>query len=249
MTDWPIGYGRRVLDEVDSTLDEAARLAATLTGPEWILAHRQTKGRGRRGRAWKDPKGNFAATLVYSPEGPTQHVALRSFIAALALYEAVESVTGRSECLSLKWPNDVLLNGGKLAGILLESASAATGVAYLSIGIGVNLRETPMMEWLEPGAVWPVSLLSELGMQVSPENFLDALAAAFARYETQFVSYGFDPIRSAWLARAAKLGEVITARTARDETSGTFETIDENGSLVLKTAKGHVTIPAADIFF
>ena len=69
MTDWPIGYGRRVLAEVDSTLDEAARLAPSLTGPEWILALRQTKGRGRRGRAWTDPKGNFAGTLVYRPTG------------------------------------------------------------------------------------------------------------------------------------------------------------------------------------
>ncbi|TNJ42728.1 biotin--[acetyl-CoA-carboxylase] ligase [Phaeobacter sp. B1627] len=249
MTDWPTGYGRRVLDEVDSTLDEAARIAPTLTGPEWILARRQTKGRGRRGRAWTDPSGNFAGTLVYRPEGRPDQIALRSFIAALALYDAVETVTGRSRGLALKWPNDVLLNGGKLAGILLESASSKDGVAYLSIGIGVNLCETPMKEWLEPGAVWPVSLLSEMGMKVEPETFLEALATAFATYEDQFTTYGFDPIRTAWLSRAAKLGEVITARTAREEISGTFETIDGSGNLVLTTAQGAVTIPAADIFF
>ena len=113
----------------------------------------------------------------------------------------------------------------------------------------MNLRETPMKEWLEPGAVWPVSLLSERGVQVDPETFLDALAAAYARHEHSFVTYGFAPIRAAWLQRAAKLGEVITARTARDEYSGTFETIDETGNLVLKTAKGEITIPAGDIFF
>lgn len=249
MTHWPIGYGRRVLAEVDSTLDEAARIAPTISGPEWILALRQTKGRGRRGRDWKDPKGNFAGTLILRPEGPPDQIALRSFVAALALYDAVEAVTGRTDGLALKWPNDVLLNGGKLAGILLESAGQQGGVNYLSIGIGVNLRETPMKEWLEPGAVWPVSLLSERGVQIDPESFLDVLAAAYARHEHSFVTYGFEPIRTAWLQRAARLGEVITARTTRVEYTGTFETVDEAGSLVLKTAKGVIAIPAGDIFF
>ncbi|MBY6134779.1 biotin--[acetyl-CoA-carboxylase] ligase [Leisingera sp. XS_AS12] len=246
---WPAGYGKRVLPEVDSTLDEAARIADGLAGPEWILALRQTKGRGRRGRDWKDPKGNFAATLVMRPEGAPGQAALRSFVAALAVYDACVAVTGRSDGLSLKWPNDVLLKGGKLAGILLESSGNGKGVNHLFVGIGVNLVETPMKEWLEPGAVWPVSLLSETGVQVSPEDFLEALAEAFARYEHQFSTYGFEPIRTEWLARAAKLGEVITARTANSETEGTFETVDANGNLVLNTAKGRVSIPAADIFF
>ncbi|OBY27515.1 biotin--[acetyl-CoA-carboxylase] ligase [Leisingera sp. JC1] len=246
---WPAGYGKRVLDEVDSTLNEAARIAGELAGPEWILALRQTQGRGRRGRDWKDPKGNFAATLVMRPEGAPDQAALRSFVAALAVYDACVAVTGRSEGLSLKWPNDVLLKGGKLAGILLESAGNGHGVNHLFVGIGVNLVETPMKEWLEPGAVWPVSLLSETGVQVTPEEFLEAVAEAFARYEQQFTTYGFEPIRTEWLARAAKLGEVITAKTASSETEGTFETVDASGNLVLNTAKGRVSIPAADIYF
>ena len=147
---WPAGYGKRVLPEVDSTLDEAARIADGLAGPEWILALRQTKGRGRRGRDWKDPKGNFAATLVMRPEGAPGQAALRSFVAALAVYDACVAVTGRSDGLSLKWPNDVLLKGGKLAGILLESSGNGKGVNHLFVGIGVNLVETPMKEWLEP---------------------------------------------------------------------------------------------------
>ncbi|WP_406645111.1 biotin--[acetyl-CoA-carboxylase] ligase [Aliisedimentitalea scapharcae] len=246
---WPQGYGKRVLTEVDSTLDEAARIAPTLAGPEWILALRQTKGRGRRGRAWNDPTGNLAATLVLRPQEPPEQVALRSFVAALALYDACVTVTGRSEGLALKWPNDVLLNGGKLAGILLESAGHGGGVTHLAIGIGVNLVQTPPSDWLEPGSVWPVSLMSETGVQVDPESFLDALADAYDHYETQFTTYGFAPIRTAWLARAAKLGEVISARTATSETVGTFETVDGAGNLVLNTAKGRVTIPAADVYF
>jgi len=249
MMSWPDGYGKRILEEVDSTLNEAARIAAGLAGPEWILALKQTKGRGRRGRDWKDPKGNFAATLVLRPDDPPARAALRSFVAALALYDAVGAVTGRSEGLALKWPNDVLLNGGKLAGILLESNGRAGDLSHLFVGIGVNLVETPMKEWLEPNAVWPVSLHGETGVQVTPEMFLEALAEAYARYELQFTTYGFAPIRTAWLQRAARLGEVITAKTGSESYEGTFETVDEEGNLVLNTAKGRVTVAAADIFF
>lgn len=250
MTDWPQGYGKRVLAEVDSTNAEAARIAGELTGPEWILGLRQTKGRGRRGRAWNDPEGNFAGTLVLRPEEGPEVVALRSFVASLALYDAFVSATGRPEAFSLKWPNDVLLNGAKVAGILLESAGMAGGqVSHIAIGIGVNLKAAPDSSQLEARAVAPVSLLSETGVAVSPEEFLDLLAPAYAAYEAQFTTYGFAPIREAWLARAAKLGEVITARTSRDETVGTFETVDLAGNLVLNSAGGTVAIPAAEVFF
>ena len=250
MSDWPQGYGLHVLDEVDSTLNEAARLAPTLQGPLWILAHHQTAARGRRGRSWINPQGNLAATLVMRPSGTPDQVALRSFVAALALFDACVAVTGRADGLSLKWPNDVLLNGGKLAGILLESSGqAGQGVSHLAIGIGVNLVEVPSADQVETGAVRPVSLMSETGVQVDAESFLAELAVAFAKYETQFASYGFGPIRTAWLARAARLGDVITARTPTTETTGTFQTVDATGNLVLNTAKGPVSIPAADIYF
>lgn len=249
MTGWPEGYGRRVLEEVDSTLNEATRIAGGLSGPEWILARRQTAGRGRRGRVWCDPVGNFAATLVMFPKGDPGQVALRSFVAALALFDACVALTGRSVGFALKWPNDVLLNGGKLAGILLESSGQGAGVAHLSVGIGVNLVAAPPVEAVEAGALRPVSLLSETGIEVTAQEFLEALAPAFAGYEAQLVTYGFDPIRAAWLDRAARLGQRITARTGNSETTGRFETVDGRGNLVLMTAKGRVSIPAADIYF
>jgi BirA family biotin operon repressor/biotin-[acetyl-CoA-carboxylase] ligase len=250
MTGWPEGYGKRVLAEVDSTNAEAARIAPDLSGPEWILGLRQTKGRGRRGRPWTDPEGNFAATLVMQPAETPDRIALRSFVASLALYDAFVAATGQTAPFSLKWPNDVLLNGGKVAGILLESAGMVGGtVSHIAIGIGVNLRHAPTPEQVEPGAVPPKSLLSETGAEVTPTEFLDLLAPAFARYEAQFRDYGFEPIRSAWLARAARIGETIRARTSRDETVGIFETVDSAGNLVLKTAQGSVAIPAAEVFF
>lgn len=246
---WPSGYGRRVLAEVDSTLDEARRIAASLAGPEWILALRQTKARGRRGRTWANPEGNFAATLVLRTQEPPGVAALRSFVTALALRDALVAVGCPSDMLSLKWPNDVLLDGGKLAGILLESVAASGGGLHLSIGIGVNLRAAPDATSVEPGAVRPVSLLGETGCDVAPEAFLDALAQAYGAWEDRFTTYGFAPIRTAWLAQAARLGTVITARTGAEEISGTFRDVDIEGQLVLETAKSVRHIPAADVFF
>jgi BirA family biotin operon repressor/biotin-[acetyl-CoA-carboxylase] ligase len=249
MSDWPVGYDRRLLAEVDSTNAEAARVAGALTGPTWIMALNQTAARGRRGRGWSNPAGNFAATLVLHPSEAPEQAALRSFVAALALYDTIVAATGRTQGITLKWPNDVLLNGGKLAGILLESAGHGPRLAHLAIGIGVNLRSAPEAGEVEQGALRPVALLSETGADVAPDAFLTLLAQAYARHEAQFKTYGFGPIRTAWLERAARLGEVITARTSRAEMTGTFETVDEAGHLVLTTRDTRHAIPAAEVFF
>ena len=127
-----------MLDAVDSTNAEAARLAPTLLKPTWIMARRQTAARGRRGRPWEMPPGNFAATLVMRPGGHPTWAALRSFVAANAVYATLD-MYARDASLALKWPNDVLLSGGKVAGILLESTGKGKTVDWLSIGIGVNL--------------------------------------------------------------------------------------------------------------
>ncbi len=246
---WPSGYDRIVLQQTDSTNAEAARRAASLAGPAWILALSQTAARGRRGRAWANPEGNFSATLVLRPTEPAETVALRSFVAALALNDGFIAATGRAEPFGLKWPNDVLLNGGKVAGILLESIGAGAGVRHLAIGIGVNLAQAPDAAELEPRATRPVALASETGALVDPESFLDLLAPAYAAWEDRFTTYGFGPIREAWLSRAARLGQPVTARTASDEIAGTFETIDAQGAMVLNTPRGRQAIPAADIFF
>lgn len=249
MDPWPQGVGRRVLAEVDSTNAEAARIAHEITGPEWILGLRQTAGRGRRGRAWQSSTGNFAATLVMRvPEGPAA-AAQRSFVAALALQDALSAATRKTEAIRLKWPNDVLLNGAKVAGILLESTGQGAALSPLCVGIGVNLSEAPDQASLEADAMAPTSVLSATGIRITPEEFLDLLAPAFAAWDQRLVTYGFDPIRRAFLQHAARLGEVITARTARESLTGTFTDIDESGALVLTGAKGRVVLPAADIFF
>ena len=246
---WPEGVARHVLAEADSTNSEAARLAPRLTQPTWIFAHRQTAARGRRGRGWVSPAGNFGATLVMRPSGTPVEAAQRSFVAALALADALAAVAGPGPVITLKWPNDVLLNGGKVAGILLESAGQGGAVGHLAIGIGVNLAEAPPAGALEPGAHPPVSLLGETGIRIAPQEFLAPLAHAFDRWERQLRTYGFGPIRTAWLARAARIGQRLTARTVAESIDGTFETIAEDGALILTTAEGRRTIPAADVYF
>lgn len=241
--------GRRVLASIDSTSAEAARISGGLSRPEWILALSQSAARGRRGRVWQSPAGNFAATYVFRPDCPPERVALFSFVAALALADAVDAVIGPLGGVALKWPNDVLLHGGKLAGILLESSGQAGQISHLCIGIGVNLVAAPAAAEVEPGAVVPVSLMGETGIRIAPEEFLSLLAPAFAAREAVFLSQGFAPIRAAWLARAARLGEVITARSVRETVQGRFETVDEGGALVLKTANGLTRVQAADVFF
>jgi BirA family biotin operon repressor/biotin-[acetyl-CoA-carboxylase] ligase len=183
------------------------------------------------------------------PDGSAADAALRSFVAALALWDAFVAMGVPGEALSLKWPNDVLLNSGKVAGILLESHGNGGGVHHLAIGIGVNLAAAPGADEVEPGAVRPVSLHEETGTAVAPEAFLDALAPAFALWDQQLARFGFDPIRDAWLSRAARLGDPVLARTGATTHAGIFETIDPTGAIVLRTPEGRIALPAADVHF
>lgn len=244
---WPGTHELISLGTVGSTLDEARARAGTFRGPAWITARAQTRARGRRGRAWASPPGNLATTLVLPDPGPPERAAQRSFIAALAVRDAACALGAPGADLALKWPNDVLLSGGKLAGILLEGLEGGA----LAIGIGVNLTHVPPLEALEPGALAPARLADALpgAEPASPERFLAHLAPAFARHEATFETLGFGPIRTAWLAHAAGLGAPVTARLPNEEIRGIFETMDEGGRIVLSTAHGPRAIAAGDIFF
>jgi BirA family transcriptional regulator, biotin operon repressor / biotin---[acetyl-CoA-carboxylase] ligase len=248
MAPWPAGTGREIHAELDSTNAEGLRRAAAgERGPLWILALRQTMGRGRRGRGWASGEGNLAASLVMVASGGLQAAALRSFTASLGLFDALVLATGRPELFTLKWPNDVLLNGAKLAGILLETAGPQG--RGLVIGVGVNLARAPEAAQLEPGAVPPASLAEGSGITMAPEAFLDLLAPAVEHWEDRLLDEGFAPVRAAWLARAGRIGEELTARLPGRAITGVFETIDETGAIVLAAPGGRVALPAAEIFF
>jgi BirA family biotin operon repressor/biotin-[acetyl-CoA-carboxylase] ligase len=167
-------------------------------------------------------------------------------MAANALFESLALYIDR-ECLALKWPNDVLLNGGKVAGILLESASSSGPlVDWLSIGVGVNLAKAPHDTRTE---FPPVCLRGEGGEEVTPEEFLRVLAGHFATQEGKLAAMGFPRIREDWLEKAARLGEIVTARTSTREITGIFETVDQAGNLILRVEGREVMIPAAEVYF
>jgi BirA family biotin operon repressor/biotin-[acetyl-CoA-carboxylase] ligase len=243
---WPQGYALKSFEVIDSTNEEARRMAlAGEKGLVWITAERQSAGRGRRGRAWESPTGNLSATLLVRPEKPPGEVAQLSFVAALAASDMVQSFA-QSARVAVKWPNDVLADGRKIAGILLESASGGSGrLDWLAVGIGVNLAHHP------EGTEFPATSLAALGeTPPAARDALTRLACAWAKWYEMWTARGFADIRDAWLARAAHIGGRIRARLQNEETSGVFEGIDETGALILRETQGRTRIIAAgEVFF
>jgi BirA family biotin operon repressor/biotin-[acetyl-CoA-carboxylase] ligase len=245
VTAWPSGYGHVHYETIGSTNDEARRLAASgETGPLWITADEQTAGRGRRGRVWVSPKGNLMSTLLLNPRAPLAECAQLSFVSAVADSDAVAHYTPEAE-VKVKWPNDVLANGRKISGILLESASTGAEPYFVAIGIGINLAHFP------PDTEFPATSLAGLGVPApSGIDALTQLAAHFAKWYDTWRGQGFAPVRDAWLARAANLGGRIRARLTNGETSGVFEGIDETGALLLRESPERLrTIAAGEVFF
>jgi BirA family biotin operon repressor/biotin-[acetyl-CoA-carboxylase] ligase len=250
--------GRAVvwLTEVGSTNDWARQHAKEdpdiLLGATWIVAEKQTAGRGRLGNEWQSLKGNLAASLLFKPDRPAAQCSQLSFVAALAVTDTLAGYAPRAS-IRLKWPNDVLADGRKIAGILLESETAPDGrLAWLIIGIGINLSTYP------EGTEWPAISLAALG--VSPplpfdrggrgESVVERLDDAFAKWYEVWQRDGFAPIREAWVARAQGLGSRIRVRLAKEELQGVFRDIDDSGALVLGLPGGVTrTISAGEVFF
>lgn len=239
------------LAEVDSTMDEIHRRARDgAAAGTWVIAERQRKGRGRRGRPWLADRRDLTASVLLRPslrrpEASPGETATLSFIAALALGDALRAL-GLSAPVSLKWPNDVLAEGRKIAGILLESETSQPP-GWVCLGVGVNLGSPPSEEGLEPGAL-PATALGAHGLTPEPLAALAALIAAFdPRYE-RWLAEGFAGQRQEWLDRAAGLGAPLVARTGAAQIEGVFRTVEESGALLLDTAAGLRRVHAADIF-
>jgi BirA family biotin operon repressor/biotin-[acetyl-CoA-carboxylase] ligase len=230
-------------DVVGSTNAEAlARARAGDPGPLWITARAQTTGRGRRGRAWTSPAGNLYATLLLGDPGPAAVAPQLSFVAALAVHDAVLAAAGQHALsLMLKWPNDVLCNGAKLAGILIEGEGRPLAAA---VGIGINCRQHPSE------TAYPATDLREVGAEVSPEQLFDLLAPAMQRRLAQWDrGQGFASTRAAWLARAHPPATELSLRLGGRESVGSFETLDEAGRLILRRSDGNTeAIMAGDVF-
>jgi len=248
MTTWPEGTGRVILDETDSTNAEARRRAeAGATGPLWIMARRQTAARGRQGRAWAAPAGNLSATLLTPcTGGPARAVRLLAPVAGLAAADlaAAHLPPGR---VALKWPNDVLAGGRKLAGILIESVGPPATPFY-AVGIGMNLAHHPAPEETRlPATSIAAEIGAEIGAAPDPEAALTRLAAAFAAWAA-LGQRDHGALVAAWRGRLAGIGRPIEARLGTTSVRGIFDTVDANGRLVLRTPSGLQTISAADVF-
>ena len=212
---------RVVFDDIDSTNAEAARLAATGdVGPYWIRATRQSAGRGRRGRSWTSEPGNLYVTYLGASPKPPGEIALLSFAAALAVADIADHVIGRPTAL-LKWPNDVLIVGRKVAGILLESGALKDGAlkdgrTWLAVGIGINVASAPS------DVNQPIAALA--AVTGAKAITLDALEALLRRRLAFWAGClerdGFAPLREAWLARAHGLGSQVVARLGDEEVTG-----------------------------
>ncbi|MFS4438830.1 biotin--[acetyl-CoA-carboxylase] ligase [Paracoccaceae bacterium GXU_MW_L88] len=244
---WPEGVGRFIYPETaSSSLAAAQKLREGETAPFWLLAEKQTGGHGRRGRAWATPDGNFAASYAMRPDA-LPDAALRSFTTALALRDTFVELTGRDDLFDLKWPNDVLIRGKKLAGILLESGTDKMG-PWLVIGVGVNLAAAPGRDAVEPGALLPAALGPELGVTPPPATFLDHFADRFALWESRLMEQGFATIRRAWMDHAVGHGEEITVRLPNETLEGRFADIDGDGALLLETPVCLKRIPAGEVY-
>ena len=230
-------------EALGSTNAEAlARARAGERGPVWISARTQDAGRGRRGSAWTSAPGNLYASLLLTDPAPPALAPQLSFVAALALHDAVaECAGGLGPMLALKWPNDLLVGGAKLAGILIEGDNSA-GLAVV-IGIGVNCASHPS------GTPYPATDLAAAGASVAPAQLLAALSAAMQKRLAQWDrGQGFAAIRAAWLKRAAGLGQDIKVRLPEREFTGLFEGLDDAGRLLVRGPAGVTTVTAGEVF-
>ncbi|OYW68909.1 MAG: biotin--[acetyl-CoA-carboxylase] ligase [Bosea sp. 12-68-7] len=239
------GYRLIVRDEVGSTMEEARRaLQQGDPGQLWVVARSQNAGRGRHGRQWSSPPGNlYASLLLVNPCEPALAPQL-GFVAGLALHDAAARVTGlAAPRLALKWPNDLLVDGAKCSGLLLEGESGAGRFAVIA-GLGINIASCAQ------GTPYPASFLRAHRPDVTIEATLAALAEAFAeRFAIWRRPGGFGPTRQAWLERAAFLGQTITIRPPSGTVTGVFSGLDPGGRLLLETAGGTRAFDAGDLFF
>jgi BirA family biotin operon repressor/biotin-[acetyl-CoA-carboxylase] ligase len=226
----------RVHEELPSTQDAVLR-AAEGGEPEGlaVLARRQTAGRGRGGRGWESPEGNLHLSVLLRPREPVRQAARWALLAAVALAETIaphlppQAAPG----LALKWPNDVLLGGAKLAGILAEAAAGpGGGLAWLALGIGTNLVHAPLL----PDGRPTVSLAALGAVPPAPEVFAAALLSALDRWRRVMAQQGFAPVREAWLARGPRQGAPLTV----GGTVGAFAGLGEDGSLLLAGPDGGI---------
>jgi len=243
--DLPNRFRLLAFDRIDSTNEEAKRLAmAGENDGAVVWARSQSAGRGRRGRDWRSEEGNLYCSVLLRPKCHAQRALQLSFVAAVAMADAVASVLPKGTFVHCKWPNDVLVEGRKVSGILLESQAVALGgMDWLVVGAGLNISYFP--EDVEYPAT---SLLAQGAVGVSPEDMLESFTRRFTAGMVTWKNVGFEPIRRAWIRRGAGVGKEITVRLERETMTGIFKTLDKDGALILSQDGIEKRITAGDVF-
>lgn len=244
----PPGYRLVVREAVASTNDEARSLVRAGAAENTIVwAREQLEGRGRRGRPWASPPGNLYLSLILRPKRDLATAGQIGFVAAVALREAASTVLPRSRQVNVKWPNDVLVDGRKISGLLLESVlDESNRLDALILGLGVNIAHHP------DDAAYPATNLRAAGAppDLRPEGFLETFARSIHDWKERWETKGFEPIRAAWLSHARGRGEEIEVRLPSETLRGIFRDVDSTGALVLERAGGQVqSITVGDVFF
>ncbi|MBM08598.1 MAG: biotin--[acetyl-CoA-carboxylase] ligase [Magnetovibrio sp.] len=245
----PLVYNLIALESVTSTNDEAKLLArkGELKVPDGTLvwAREQTKGRGRFGRSWSSPTGNLYTSLILRPDIPLFKMAELSFVAALAVYDALGSLGEPGHQVHLKWPNDILLNEKKVAGILLETEGSDKNkkTDWVVLGMGMNVGGHP------DDTSYPATSLRFEQWATTVEQVLEAYARSFLSWTNRWLDEGFEPIRKDWLWRCKGKGEQIEVQVGPKVFSGIFRDLDKNGSLMLDSGDKVRHISAGDVFF
>ena len=238
--DWPHIWSA----QLDSTNKAArARAEAHDFSPCWIATHRQTAGRGRRGKSWVGEEGNLFATAYFTFHGTVQEASKLCFVAGLAVWDAIAATGANVSDLKLKWPNDVRASKLKLSGMLLETGPAPDGAVWIAAGIGVNLKTAPKTDQ-------QTCALSSLAPQQipNPPAFLELLDDAFRMRLVQFARFGFDQQKHDWIERAEGLNERISVQAGSQTVIGTMTGIDDEGGLLLMGDDGTLrTISAGEV--
>ena len=245
--DLPPGWKLLTFETVGSTNDEAMQRADRDAGEGTVVwARRQVSGRGRRGRIWQSPEGNLYSSIIVRPESSAEVAAQLSFVTALAVGATIAAHVPQSHRIGFKWPNDVQVDGAKIAGILLESAVGPNGmVRQVVIGTGINVGWRPA-----PGETpYAATSLAALGGEEKLELVLQTYCHSMARWIGRWRQFGFPAIREAWLAQAGNIGQMIEVKTWRDVLTGRFAQLDETGALILEGNDGRTTrVTAGEIF-